>query len=274
MSNIINTNTVARVTKSLQQTERELTRTYHRISSGERINYAYDDAAGMAISGRMESQIRGLNSSIKSMKDGQYLVSAAEGAMMEVTSILQRMREISVYSSSGTTEDADKGYLKIEIDQLIAEIDSMSTNSKFNGRNILDGTQTFTFYQDVDAAGNTISLGGLNVSSSALNVEDSDVDISSNTAIAASISKIDAAILTVDTKRANLGAVHNRFDHGIDNLSNIVFNTMAAKSAVKDTDMALETTKLTAGQMLQQSAGSMIVQANSKKKNILALIQQ
>ena len=130
MSNIINTNTVARVTKSLQQTERELTRTYHRISSGERINYAYDDAAGMAISGRMESQIRGLNSSIKSMKDGQYLVSAAEGAMMEVTSILQRIREISIFSSSGTTEEADKAYLKIEINQLIAEIDAMSTNSK------------------------------------------------------------------------------------------------------------------------------------------------
>jgi flagellin len=256
------------------QTERELTRTYHRISSGERINYAYDDAAGMAISGRMESQIRGLNSTIKSMKDGQFLVSAAEGAMEEVTSILQRMREISVYSANGAASESDKNFLQLEVNQLILEIDALGNNSKFNGRNILDGSQTFTFYQDMDAAGATINLGGLTVSSSALDVEETDIDMSSNATAATAISNIDTAIDLVDTKRANLGAVHNRFEHGIDNLSNIVFNTMAAKSGVKDTDLALETTKLTAGKLLQQSAGSMIVQANSTKKNILSLIQQ
>ena len=274
MSNIINTNTVALVSKALAHTERQLTKNYHRMSSGERINYAADDAAGSAISGKMESQIRGIAANVTNLKDGQFLVAAAEAAMEDVTSILQRMREIAVHSSNGTLSNKNVGYLQDEINVLIEEIDAIGVNSKFNNRNILDGSQTFTFYQDMNASGSTINLGGLTVSSEALDVEQSDMNMSSNTSISEAIGKIDEAIQRVDSKRANLGAVHNRFEHGIENLSNVIFNTQAARSRVKDANLAEKTIELTTNNMLADTAKAMIAQANSKKKTILQLIQQ
>ena len=194
--------------------------------------------------------------------------------MEDVTSILQRMREIAVHSSNGTLSNQDTGYLQEEINALVEEIDAIGVNSKFNNRNILDGSQTFTFYQDMNASGSTINLGGLIVSAEALDVEQSDMNVSDNTNISAAIGKIDDAIIRVDSKRANLGAVHNRFEHGIENLSNVIFNTQAARSRVKDANLAEQTIELTTNNMLADTAKAMIAQANSKKKTILQLIQQ
>ena len=270
----INTNTAAiKARSNLDRVQRDMDASIARLSSGKRITAARDDAAGSAITGRMESQIRGLNMSVRTAKDGQSLVNTQEGSMQEITAILQRMRELAVQSSSGGLASADKDYLHLEMTQLVAEVDEVALNTRFNDMRVLTGTQ-FTFYHDIDVSGTSIQTVAASLTTIALGVTIKAVSIGSKgRAMSASIDKIDTAIATVDNKRANLGAVSNRFDHVVDNLTNVIANTEAAKSRILDADFAVETTQLTRNTVLQQAATSMITQANASKNTILALIQ-
>jgi flagellin len=226
----------------------------------------------------MESQIRGLNMSIRNAKDGQSLVDTQEGALQEVASMLQRMRELAVQSANGIASDDDRDYLQLEFTQLYNEIEAVSQNTRFNDTRVISGA-SFNFYSDIDVAGADISVTGMKAMATALMTSISSVSISSTqsatstTGIASTITVLDRAIGSVASMRANLGAISNRFNHVIDNLSNVVANTESAKSRVEDADFAVETTQLTRNTVLQQAATSMVAQANAQKNSILALIQ-
>ena len=277
MSVVINTNYAAVLArKNLAEVQRQMDKSVERLSSGKRINNASDDAAGSAIAGRMESQIRGLTMGIRHAKDGQSLVSTAEGAMQEVNKILQRMRELAIQAASGVANDVDKDYLNLEVSQLVSQIEAISVNTKFNQQPVLDG-QTFTFYTDIDVAGSAITTTGADMAVTALGVTAVGVSIGGGVAQAALstvVTKIDAALAIVDNRRAALGAVSNRFDHIIDNLQNVIMNTVSSKSRIVDADFSVETTNLTRNTVLQQAATSMLAQANAQKNSILSLIQQ
>ena len=270
----INTNVAAiKARSNLDRVQRDMDTSIARLSSGKRITRAHDDAAGSAIVGRMESQIRGLNMSIRNAKDGQSLVDTQEGSAQEISAMLQRMRELAVQAASGAMTSADKDYLHTEMTQLVAEVTATATNTKFNDTQVLTGTR-FTFYHDIDVSGSKISTVAVALTAKALGVTIKAVSIGSKgRAVSASINKIDVAISTVNSRRADLGAVSNRFDHIIDNLTNVVANTEAAKSRIEDADFAIETTQLTRNTVLQQAATSMVAQANAQKNTILALIQ-
>ena len=226
----------------------------------------------------MESQIRGLTMGIRHAKDGQSLVGTSEGAMQELNKILQRMRELAVQSASGVASSSDRDYLDLEMTQLFSEINSISNNTKFNDQRILTGA-TFTFYTDADVAGTAITTVAASASAQNLLVSVTSVDISSvtsntsTTGVQAVITQIDSALSVVDARRAALGAVSNRFDHIIDNLQNVIMNTVASQSRIVDADFSVETTNLTRNTVLQQAATSMLAQANAQKNSILALIQ-
>ena len=273
---VIHTNVAAiKARSNLERVQRDMDTSVSRLASGKRIVDARDDAAGSAISGRMESQIRGLLMGVRHAKDGQSLVNTQDGAMKEITSVLQRMRELAVQSASGTNSNTDNDYLNLEMVQLIAQVTEVAKNTRFNDTRVLTGTQ-FTFYHDIDVAGTSIQTVAAAVTAAALAVTIANVSIGGGSGIntSAAINKIDLAIATVDNKRANLGAVSNRFDHIVDNLTNVVANTEGAKSRIEDADFAVETTQLTRNTVLQQAATSMITQANAQKNTILALIQQ
>ena len=277
MSVVINTNYAAVLArKNLAEVQRQMDKSVERLSSGKRINNASDDAAGSAIAGRMESQIRGLTMGIRHAKDGQSLVSTAEGAMQEVNKILQRMRELAIQAASGVANSVDKDYLNLEVSQLVSQIEAISVNTKFNQQAVLDG-QTFTFYTDIDVKGSAITTTGADMAVTALGVTATGVSIGGGVAQAALstvVTKIDNALAIVDNRRAALGAVSNRFDHIIDNLQNVIMNTVSSKSRIVDADFSVETTNLTRNTVLQQAATSMLAQANAQKNSILTLIQQ
>ena len=277
----INTNVAAiKARSNLDRVQREMDTSIARLSSGKRITRAHDDAAGSAIAGRMESQIRGLTMGIRHAKDGQSLVDTQEGALQEVEGILQRMRELAVQSASGVASTADRDYLDLEMTALVQEIEAINANTKFNDTAVLTGTQ-FSFYTDIDVNGTAVQTVAANITVTGLGtgVSTVQVDISSatsntsTTGVQAVITRVDNAIASVAGMRANLGAVSNRFDHIIDNLTNVVANTESSKSRIEDADFAVETTQLTRNTVLQQAATSMVAQANAQKNSILALIQ-
>jgi flagellin len=277
MSVVINTNYAAVLArKNLAEVQRQMDKSVERLSSGKRINNASDDAAGSAIAGRMESQIRGLTMGIRHAKDGQSLVATSEGAMQEINKMLQRMRELAVQAASGVANNSDKDYLNLEMKQLVSQVDAISKNTKFNDQPLLEGG-TFKFYTDIDVAGSAITTDGADMAASALAVSALTVSIGGGviqTNISNVVSAIDNALAVVDNRRAALGAVSNRFDHIIDNLQNVIMNTVQSKSRIVDADFSIETTNLTRNTVLQQAATSMLAQANAQKNSILALIQQ
>ena len=277
MSVVINTNYAAVLArKNLAEVQRQMDQSVERLSSGRRINNASDDAAGSAIAGRMESQIRGLTMGIRHAKDGQSLVGTAEGAMQELNKMLQRMRELAVQAASGVANNTDKDYLNLEMKQLVNQIDAISINTKFNDQPLLEGG-TFKFYTDIDVAGSAITTDAADMAASALAVSANTVSIGGGVAqagLSSVVSAIDNALAVVDNRRAALGAISNRFDHIIDNLQNVVMNTTQSQSRIVDADFSIETTNLTRNTVLQQAATSMLAQANAQKNSILALIQQ
>ena len=277
MSVVINTNYASVLArKNLAEVQRQMDKSVERLSSGKRVNNAADDAAGSAISGRMESQIRGLTMGIRHAKDGQSLVGTSEGAMQEINKMLQRMRELAIQAASGVANSVDKDYLNLEMGQLASQVEAISINTKFNNKPLLDGS-TFTFYTDINVAGTAITTDAADMNITALGVRHAIVSIGGGVAQAGLsnvVSAIDIALATVDNRRAQLGAVSNRFDHIIDNLQNVVMNTVQSKSRIVDADFSVETTNLTRNTVLQQAATSMLAQANAQKNSILALIQQ
>jgi flagellin len=268
---VINTNVAAiKARSNFDRVQREMDQSIARLSSGKRINSAHDDAAGQAIGGRLESQVRGLTAQLRNARDAQAMVDTTEGALQEVTSILQRMRELAVQSSSGTASAADRGYLDTEVEALSAEIDAIAANTTFNEKALLTDTQ-YSFFADINITGTAIITTAISATNEGLGVTVAAVEIGTTAIVA--IAAIDEAISSVADDRAHMGAVSNRLDHIIDHLSNVIGNTAAAQSRVEDTDYAVETTALTRATILQQAATSMIAQANANKNSILSLLQ-
>ena len=270
---VINTNVAAiQARGNFDRVQREMDQSIARLSSGKRINRAHDDAAGQAISGRMTSQIKGLTMQLRNSKDAQSLINTMEGALSDVTGLLQRMRELAVQASNGTATAADRGFLDTEMEALASEIQAISVNTKFNETVLLTGAQ-FVFYTDINLTGTTLSAVTVSAETSSLSVEAADVEIGTVAEAADAIVDIDNAISTIADDRGSLGAMSNRLDHVIDNLTNVISNTVAAQSRVEDADYSVETTALTRATILQQAATSMIAQANANKNSIMTLIQ-
>jgi flagellin len=242
-----------------------------KLSSGYRINRAGDDAAGLAISEKMRSQIRGLDKASKNAEDGISVVQTAEGALNEVHSILQRMNELATQAANDTNTSTDRNQLKLEIDQLSSEITRISSTTQFNTMNLLDGTFTSKNLQVGSLAGQSISISITSMSASTLGV--SGLSVSSFSAAGSSMTAVQSAIDQVSTMRATLGAVQNRLEHTIANLDTTSENTSAAESRIRDTDMAREMVNYSKNNILAQAGQSMLAQANQSTQGALSLLQ-
>ena len=274
MALYVNTNTSSlNAQRQLFNSGNNLDTAFKRLSSGFRINSAADDAAGLQISNRLTSQIQGLDQAIRNANDGISLAQTAEGAMDEITTALQRIRVLAVQSQNGINSSSDRVALQKEVSALKTEISRISTTTQFGGVKLLDGKYSSTFLVGANA-GQTISVnlsrtgGGFGASGLGIN----NLSISSVTGASAALASIDSAIKTIDSKRADLGAIQNRFQSTVRNLSNIVENVSAARSRIKDTDFAKETAELTRSQILQQASTTILSQANQRPQSALSLL--
>jgi flagellin len=249
---------------------------FKKLSSGFRINSAADDAAGLQISNRLSSQINGLNQAVSNANDGISLAQVAEGAMDEITTALQRIRTLAVQSQNGINSAADRSALQKEVTALVAEISRIATTTQFGGTSLLNGSYSAKFLvganggQNISVNLSSNSLGGKGFGASALNV--STLNISTADGASSAISALDDAIKSIDGERADLGAIQNRFQSTIRNLSNIVENVSAARSRIRDTDFARETAELTRAQILQQASTTVLSQANTRPQTALSLL--
>ena len=288
---IVNTNIGASVAQqALVRNERAMSAAMEQLSTGKKINSAADDAAGLAISSRMTAQIRGLDQAVRNANDGISMVNTAEGAMIEVTAMLQRMREITVQSANGTTDSADRSYLNKEYQALATEIQRVATNTQWNGRDILTGDAASTgssavSFQVGANGGQTISVTIGDISSTgnttfaALQSSGTSGSIATTTAASAqtvatsTLTAIDAAITDISEKRADLGAGSNQLTHAVDNLTSIKINAEESRSRILDTDYAQSTSELARTQIIQQAGTAMLAQANQLPQTVLALLQ-
>jgi len=286
---VVNTNISASVAQSaLVRNSRALSSAMEQLSTGKKINSAGDNAAGLAISTRMTSQIRGLGAAIGNANDAISMVNTAEGALNEVTAMLQRMRELAVQAGTGTTASADRTYLNSEFVALRTEIDRIADNTKWNGRNILDGsaggsagasTVAFQIGQDGTAAqAFSTAFGNFNnttgkLSGLASKTISAGTVASAITVASAAIAEIDIVIADVSTQRATFGAVSNRLTHAVDNLTNVKTNSESARSRILDTDYAAATSELARTQIIQQAGTAMLAQANALPETVLALLR-
>ena len=242
-----------------------------KLSSGYRINRAGDDAAGLSISEKMRSQIRGLNKAASNAQDGISLVQVAEGALNETHSILQRMNELATQAANDTNTSTDRNALQQEMDQLTSEIDRIRSTTQFNSMNLLDGTFTGKNLQVGALSGQSISISIGNMNASSLKI--SGLKVSSFSAAGAAMASIQAAINSVSTQRSKLGALQNRLEHTINNLNTTSENTSAAESRIRDTDMATEMVEYSKNNILSQAGQSMLSQANQQTQGVLSLLQ-
>jgi flagellin len=260
--------------RQLINSGKSLDTSFQRLSSGLRINSAADDAAGLQISNRLTSQIQGLDQAIRNANDGISLSQVAEGAMDEITTALQRIRVLSVQSQNGINSSGDRLALQKEVSALKTEISRIATTTQFGGVKVLDGNYSSTFLVGANA-GQKISVNiqrtGGGYGASGLNL--ATLSIATLTGASAALTKIDSAISIIDSKRADLGAIQNRFQSTIRNLSNIVENVSGARSRIRDTDFAKETAELTRSQILQQASTTILSQANQRPQSALSLLQ-
>ena len=304
----INTNVAATLTaNALAKNQRVMSQAMERLSSGVRISSAADDAAGLAISSRLTSQIRGLDQAVRNANDATSMIQTADGAMVEVESMLQRMRELTVSAATGTNTTAELAILNTEFEALEDQIHSISTDTQWNGHNILDGSLGEVDFQVGANASQTISItfadlntdfgateasqAGIDGSTSAdldiftnLNVTaagttsgDETIDLAAQvitgSAQSTALGYIDTAIARLSSHRATLGATINRLEYAADNLTNISKNSRTARSRILDTDYAAETTTLARAQIIQQAGTAVLAQANQHAKSVLSLLQ-
>ncbi|MCF2909700.1 flagellin [Pseudoalteromonas sp. DL2-H2.2] len=320
MALFVNTNVSSiNAQRQLQNSGVELDTSFKRLSSGLRINSAADDAAGLQISDRLQSQILGLNQGNRNANDGISLAQTAEGAMDEITSMFQRIRTLSQQAANGSNTDEDRLAIQEEIRQLASEVNRVASDTTFGGQNLLDGSYAANFQVGADAvqtigfsmqyvgattnsmadnggftlsgvAGVASGVSGVALSATTETIStnigtEADAKVFSNVFTAAGISVssqanaqavmagMDALIAVVDKKRAELGAVQNRFQSTIRNQANVSENLSAAKSRIKDADFAMETAKLTKNQILQQASQTILGQANQRPQAALSLLQ-
>ena len=290
---VVNTNIGASLAQAaLVRNQRALDTAMEQLSTGSKINSAADDAAGLAISTRMTSQINGLNMAVKNANDAINMVNTAEGALIEMTTMLQRMRELALQAANGTTDTNDHSYLDSEYKALYAEIDRIADNTEWNGRTILDNSANgnasgfVEFQVGMDTGqvitvdfGNFTNVSGSGTFASFVSAGATAGTISATTTsqaqlkASAAIGAIDTALDAISNQRATLGGVANRLTHSVDNLTNIKVNASASRSAIMDTDYAASTTDLARASIIAQAGTAMLAQANQLPQTVLALLQ-
>jgi flagellin len=276
MSQIINTNLPSlNAQRNISQSNMALAQAVQRLSSGLRVNSAKDDAAGMAIADRMDAQVRGMSVAMRNANDGISMAQVAEGALGTLSDMLQRMRELAVQSANATNGTGDRANLNTEFQQLIQEMNRTLNGTRFNGLAILAGSagsQTFQIGAGT-SANDTLTITSGNVASNAAITTLSGNSIGTSANATTSIGSIDAVLDLINTERATWGAVQNRFEAVIQNLSVGVENQTAARSRIMDADFAAETAALTRAQVLQQAGTAMLAQANQIPQNVLSLLR-
>jgi flagellin len=287
----VNTNTTATISSNaLAKNDRAMSQSMERLSTGQRINSSADDAAGVAISSKMTSQIRGVDQATRNANDAISMVQTADGAAIEVTNMLQRMRELSVQAATGTNTSSDITSLNSEFEALRDQIGFVATNTQWNGKAILDGTageadgtskRVVNFQVGANNAQTiAIDFGDFNlakgatgasagVSKGALAADLSKLEV--NTALV--INTLDDAIAGVNAQRSSYGAMVNRLEYAVDNLSNVSQNAEASRSRILDSDYAAESTELARTQIIQQAGTAMLAQANQQAESVLALLK-
>jgi flagellin len=272
---VINTNVSALYSQNAMKTNsRAMSTAMEQLSTGTRVNSAKDDAAGLAIGQNMTSQIRGLNMAVRNLNDGINMMQTAEGAMVEQSNMLQRMRELTVQSMNGTYDVKQREYLNAEFQELKTQIGKIATDTTWNDQVLLDGSvATFTF-QAGQSSGQVIDVVIANMGVG----DDSTLTIASaaitdvETATAA-LNVIDDSLQAINTQRATIGAGINRMEYAVDNLSNISANATQSRSSIMDTDYAVTTTQLAKTQIIQQAATAMLAQANQQPQQVMQLLK-
>jgi flagellin len=284
--------------RMLGLTQSSLTKSTEKLSSGYRVNRAADDAAGLAISEKMRRQVRGLTQASRNAQDGISAVQTAEGALNEVHDMLQRMNELATQAANDTNMTEDQGYINSEVQALKSEISRVASTTTFNETNLLDGSFTHKDLQvgsedatDTSKTGQTIRVNIAKLSFEGITANSTQfadfvnkngttaptggktaLDVSEQAKAQSSISVIKTALQNVSTMRSALGAVQNRLEHTIKNLDNVVENTTAAESSVRDTDMATEMVRFSNNNILAQAGQSMLAQANQSNQGVLSLL--
>jgi len=300
---VINTNISSIQAQTAMRTTRASTeKAMERLSTGLKINFAGDDAAGLAISSRMTSQIKGLNMAVKNAQDGISLTQTAEGALGEVQNMLQRMRELSLQAASDTNSGDDRAYLQTELKALSTEIDRVAATTTFNNQKLFSGTDFGTFAPasgtasvtnpstvtlKIQVGSNTgtsdkveitlqeTSAAKLGIQVTAVGGTNASGELQFDTGAHAldAVTAVDAALKNVTNLRSSFGAIQNRLEHTISNLTNIATNTELARSRIQDADYAQETSNMTRGQILQQAGTAMLAQANKMSQSVMSLLQ-
>lgn len=275
--------TAANTSRQLGVTTGNLAKSTEKLSSGYRINRAGDDAAGLTISEKMRGQIKGLEQGSTNAQDSISLIQTAEGALNETTSIIQRMRELTVQAANDTNEAADRDAIKSELSQLQQEVSRIASQTQFNKKNLLNGSVTSLNFQ-VGAnksqsikvsfmAMNASALGKGVAGVSALTLKDAAANVTSYGKATAYLDVLDKALTDVSTFRSNLGAVQNRLEHTISNADNTSENLQSAESRIRDVNMAEEMVKYSKDNILQQAAQSMLAQANQSTQGVLSILR-
>ena len=271
--------------RTLGVTNSQLMGNLEKLSSGEKINRAGDDASGLAVSEKMRSQIRGLNQANRNIQNGISFIQATEGYLQETTDILQRIRELSVQSANGIYSDEDRMQIQVEVSQLVSEVDRIASQAQFNGMNMLTGrfaensatNNVMTFQvganmdQRVQAFIGTMTATALGLKGA--QGTDEQISISTPDLANMTIGTIDAALKSVSRQRADLGAYQNRFEMASNGIAVAAENMQGAESGIRDTDMASAMVEYTKNSILTQSGTAMLAQANSQSQNVLALLQ-
>ncbi|MGE0803427.1 MAG: flagellin [Lautropia sp.] len=285
MSQIVNTNIASlNAQRNLSTTNSQVSTAIQRLSSGLRVNSAKDDAAGLAIAERMQSQIKGMNVAMRNANDGISLGQVAEGALGKVSDMLQRMRELAVQAANGTYSDGDRTNLDAEFQQLAAESSRTIQNSRFNGFAVLASVDPLVFHIGAGSSTNdqiTATTANLTADAAMLTILSfsepptvpAPVNLTTQTDATGVLDQIDAAIQVVTSQRAEFGALQNRFEAVVANLQVSAENQTAARSRIMDADFASETAALTRAQVLQQAGTAMLAQANQVPSNVLRLLQ-
>jgi len=273
----VNTNTAAlNAYRNLSVTNDQMSKSLEKLSSGFRINRAADDAAGLAISEGLRSQIGGIKVAVRNTQDGISVVQTAEGGLNETTAILQRMRDLAVQASNAGSNDTNSfAALDAEATTLKSELDRIASKTTFNNVNLLDGSYNKSFqvgYASGDTTSVKIDNGTASKGFSSSDLGLSGVSLSGAAGASGAIGTIDTAIKNVSSARANLGAIQNRFEHTINNLNTTLENLTASESRIRDTDMAQEMTNFTRTQVLTQAGTAMLAQANQSTQSILKLL--
>ncbi|MDC1160615.1 flagellin [Luminiphilus sp.] len=289
---VVNTNVNATVAQNaLVRNERQMNTAMERLSTGQRINGAKDDAAGLAISARMTSQIRGLDVGVRNANDAISMIQTADGALVEVSNMLQRMRELALQSANGTTTESDRNYLNTEYQNLQSEIERIADATEFNGKVILhgdaaatgdsavkfqvgaNGGQTISVdFGDISASGNA-AFTAISAGATTGGFISAQTTASAITTASTAVVAIDAAITSVNSQRATMGGAINQLTYAIDNLSSVKVNAEASRSRILDTDYATQTSELARTQIIQQAGTAMLAQANQLPQTVLSLLQ-